>query len=190
MTGIILSGGKNKRMGINKAFLKINGQRLIDRTVDIFKSLFDPVIVVTNTPPLYLDLGVEIVTDLYANTGALGGIYTGLFYAPSDQAFVVACDMPFIDKNFIKHMISRSKNFDIVVPQCPEGFQPLHAIYSKKCLPRIENLITNNKLKISGFYKGVKMLTLNEDVILPFDPEGKMFLNVNSQQNLESIMKH
>jgi molybdopterin-guanine dinucleotide biosynthesis protein A len=190
MTGIILSGGKSKRMGTNKALLEIKGQRLIDRTASIMKSLFDPVIIVTNTPLVYLDLETEIVTDLYANTGALGGIYTGLFYAPSEQAFVIACDMPFIDDNFIKYMIDKSKNFDIVVPKCPDGLQPLHAIYSKKCLPRIENLLKNDDLKITGFYKGFKLSTITANTIRYFDPEGKMFINANSRQDIESIVEN
>ena len=55
MTGIILSGGKNIRMGTNKAFLKVGGERLIDRTTRIFKQIFDEVILVTNSPLDYLD---------------------------------------------------------------------------------------------------------------------------------------
>jgi molybdopterin-guanine dinucleotide biosynthesis protein A len=133
---------------------------------------------------------VEIVTDIYTNKGALGGIHAGLFHSPSKQAFVVACDMPFINKHFIKYMLERSKNFDIVVPKCPEGFQPLHAIYSQKCLSRIENLLANDKLKITDFYKGFKILTINEDMIRFFNPWGRMFLNVNSQQDLEFIVKN
>ena len=50
MTGVILAGGKSKRMGTNKAFLEINGKRMIDQIVDIFKNTFEEVILVTNSP--------------------------------------------------------------------------------------------------------------------------------------------
>ena len=43
ITGVILSGGKNTRMGFNKAFLKIDGERLIDRTIKIFRELFSEI---------------------------------------------------------------------------------------------------------------------------------------------------
>ena len=40
MTGILLAGGKNSRMGANKAFLEIDGIRLIDKTVNIYREIF------------------------------------------------------------------------------------------------------------------------------------------------------
>ena len=105
MTGIILAGGKSSRMGTNKAFLTVGGERLIDRTVRIFKDIFHEVILVTNTPFDYLDQDCTIATDIIKGKGALGGIYTGLFFASHDHSFVSACDMPFLDKSFIKYMI-------------------------------------------------------------------------------------
>ena len=86
MTGIILSGGENSRMGANKAFVVMDGERLIDRLLKIFKDLFREVIVVTNAPLDYIDLDITIVTDIYPGKKALGGIYTGLFYATCPQA--------------------------------------------------------------------------------------------------------
>jgi molybdenum cofactor guanylyltransferase len=95
MTGIILSGGGNTRMGRNKAFLRIGDERLTDRTVRILRSLFREVIIVVANPLDYLDQGAAIVTDLLPGRGALGGLYTGLFYAADEYVFVTACDIPF-----------------------------------------------------------------------------------------------
>src|SRR4030043_189952 len=97
MTGIILSGGRSTRMGKNKAFLRVGGEHLIDRTVRLFRAVFREVIIVTASPLDYLDQETVIVTDILPERGALGGIYTGLFYAAHQQAFVAACDTPFLD---------------------------------------------------------------------------------------------
>lgn len=75
MTGIILSGGKNIRMGTNKAFIKVDGERLIDRTVRLFKDIFEEVILVTNSPLEYLDQDVKIVTDIIKGKSAMGGVF-------------------------------------------------------------------------------------------------------------------
>ena len=72
ITGIILAGGKNLRMGKNKAFLEINGERIIDRTKNLFVDLFDEVLLVTNSPLEYFDLNLRTVSDLLPG-GALGG---------------------------------------------------------------------------------------------------------------------
>jgi molybdopterin-guanine dinucleotide biosynthesis protein A len=187
MTGIILTGGKNTRMGTNKAFLDITGERLIDRTVTIFKDLFGEIILSTNSPLDYLDHDAVIVTDIIKNKGALGGIYTGLFFASHEHAFVSACDMPFLNKSFIEYMIEHCGDNDIVVPKSPDGLQPLHAIYSRRCLPAIKRIIDRDQLKITGFYKGLKTLEIPEDVIKSYDPDGKMFINVNTREELERI---
>ena len=100
MTGVILSGGKNTRMGENKAFLKVGEERLIDRTVRLFRRVFREVIIVTTSPLDYLDQEATIVTDILPEKGALGGLYTGLFYATDEYAFLAACDMPFLNTGF------------------------------------------------------------------------------------------
>jgi molybdopterin-guanine dinucleotide biosynthesis protein A len=187
MTGVILSGGKSTRMGTNKAFLEIGGKRLIDRIMLMFRDMFREVILVTNSPLDYLDQDCIIASDIFKNKGALGGIYTGLFYASCDHVFVSACDMPFLNKSFIEHMIKCRDRYDIVVPELPDGLQPLHAIYSKRCLSPIKKLMDMDNLKITGFYRGLKTLVIKEETIKSFDPEGKMFLNVNTRKDFEHI---
>src|SRR4030043_1883249 len=98
MTGIILSGGRSTRMGENKAFLRVGGECLIDRTVRLFRAVFREVIIVTASPLDYLDQETVIVTDILPERGALGGIYTGLFYATEEHAFVTACDIAILHR--------------------------------------------------------------------------------------------
>jgi len=187
VTGIILSGGKNTRMGSNKALLTIDGERLIDRTVTLFKELFSEVIIVTNAPREYLDQDVAIATDVFKGKGALGGIYTGLFYATHEHVFAAACDMPFLQKPFMTFMMEQVGKNDIVVPVEAEGYQPLHAIYSRRCMVPMKRLMDEDRLKVTGFYKGMKILTIPEETTRAFDPSGRMFLNINSPTDLEKI---
>lgn len=186
MTGIILAGGKNSRMGINKAFLKIDGIRLIDNILAVYQKIFSEIIIVTNDPLSYTELSETlVVTDIYKGKGALGGIYTGLFYATYDYSFVAACDMPFLNKDFIIYLTGQAGKHDIIVPELSEGFQPLHAIYSRNCLSHIKKLLIADKLKISGFYKEVRLLSIPEEKIKPFNKDGRLFLNVNTPEDLE-----
>lgn len=184
MTGIILSGGKNIRMGTNKAFIKVDGERLIDRTVRLFKNIFKEVILVTNSPLEYLDQDVKIVTDIIKGKGAIGGIYTGLFYSTLSRSFVSACDMPFLNRSFIEYMITNTRHYDIVIPSPPDGPQPLHAIYSSTCLTHIKKSIDTDKLKVTGFFKRLKVLKIPDDIITTFDSERMMFSNINTKEDL------
>ena len=186
MTGIILAGGRNSRMGINKAFLEIDGTRLIDNILAVYQKIFSEIIIVTNDPLSYTEFSETlIVTDIYKEKGALGGIYTGLFYATYDYSFVAACDMPFLNEDFIIYLTEQTDKFDIVVPQLSEGFQPLHAIYSRNCLSHIKKRLIADKLKIAGFYKEVRLLSIPEEKIKPFNKDGRLFFNLNTPEDLK-----
>ncbi len=188
MTGILLAGGKNSRMGVNKAFLEIDQERLIDKTLDIYQRLFSEIIIVTNDPLPHLEFfNAALVTDIYKGKGPLGGIYTGLFYAKNNYTFACSCDMPFLNEMFIAYMIGQSGKHDVIVPELPEGYQPLHAIYSRNCLPSIRRLILMDKLKITGFYRDMSVLTISEKEIQPFNPGGLLFYNLNTQEDWEKI---
>ncbi len=187
MTGIILSGGSNTRMGRNKAFLHVGGERLIDQTVRILRSLFPEVIIVALNPLDYLDQDAAIVTDLLPGRGALGGLYTGLFYAADEYAFVTACDIPFLNRAFLEYLASQANGYDIIVPAPPDGLQPLHAVYSRRCLPAIRSLLDRNHLQIKEFYPGQKILRIEPEVLRAFDPEGRMFINVNTPEDLQNL---
>jgi len=189
MTGVILSGGKNTRMGANKAFLEVDGERLIDRAVRIYREIFDEIILVTNEPGLYLDQDVTIVTDLEKGKGPLMGIYTGLFWAAADPVFFAACDMPFLQVAFIRHLLAQSRDADIVVPETADGPQPLHAVYSRRCLPVIKSLLARDRLKVTGFYKGMKVRTVSQEISRTFDPQCRMFLNVNTPEEFTLLSR-
>jgi molybdopterin-guanine dinucleotide biosynthesis protein A len=184
MTGIILAGGNSRRMGSNKAFLRVEGERLIDRAVRLLSEIFTEVIIVTATPGDYLDQPAVIVTDILPGKGALGGLYTGLFYASGEYAFVTACDMPFLNRAFLEHMALQAPGYDIVVPAPPDGLQPLHAIYARRCLPPIRALLDRNRLQIKEFYRGRRILEIPPGVLDSFDPAGRMFMNINTPTDL------
>jgi len=187
ITGIILAGGKNSRMGLNKALLEIGGKRLIDIIISVYQQIFSEIIIVTNDPVSYTEFKeTEVVTDIYKGKGSLGGIYTGLFYAKNDYSFVAACDMPSLNKDFILFMIEQTDRHDIIVPELPEGFQALHAIYSRRCLPAIKKMILADNLKIAGLYKEMRLLKINEEKIKPFNEKGNIFININTPDDLKS----
>ena len=185
MTGIILTGGKSSRMGRNKAFLKVNGEVIIEKITRLFKALFDEVILVTSSPDEYKYLNTKIVADIYPKSGSLIGIYSGLYHTSSQYAFVAACDMPFLKKDFIEYLIKQKDGYDIVIPFSPDGQQPLHAIYSKSCLKPMEDQIKKGVLKIVDILPRLSVRYVKEDEMIPFDPEFNSFFNVNTPSEFQ-----
>lgn len=187
MTGIILAGGRAGRMGgINKAFIEVGGERLIDRTLRIYRRLFREIIISTNSPLEYLEFDARIVTDIYKGKGPLGGIHAGLVHAAGEHAFVTACDMPCLQEDFIGHMMAAAGGYDIVVPVSARGFESLHAVYSRKCLPVIESQIERGELKVSRLFGKFRTREISGDEIRRFDPEGRIFANINRPDDMRT----
>ena len=189
MTAIILAGGKSIRMGANKAFILIDGVPIIARIQTLFKELFEEVIIVTNQKDLFKDFDSKIYTDLFPNKGALGGLYTGIFFSSFQYSFCVACDMPFIGKTLVQLLIKNTKGEDVIVPRTRDGLEPLHAIYSKNCLGPIKGVIEEGKYKIIDFYDRVKVKIVEERDFLYLDPLRESFINVNTPEELLFIRK-
>ena len=189
MTGIILAGGKSSRMGFNKAFIDFDGAPIIHRTVNLFKELFDEIIIVTNTPLEYEGLNIIIASDIYKDAGSLGGIYAGLVHAPSEFCFVAACDMPFLNKEVISKMMIILNGCSAIVPYIMGRYHPLHAIYSKKCLKPMAEMIKNKDLRITNLFQKIKIKRLEEKDWLSSEPVLSSVDNINTREDLHRVFQ-
>ncbi len=189
ITGIILSGGKSLRMGKDKAFIKVEGIPIIERITDLFRKLFEETIIVTNRRETYLHLKATIYEDLLPNSGALGGLYTGLFYSLFPYSFIVACDMPYLNTEVINYLTGKMEGYDVVVPKTEDGFQPLHAIYSKNCINPIERVLQERKTRIIDIYPFVRVKIVEAKEIVAVDPDMESFININTPEELIRFKK-
>jgi molybdopterin-guanine dinucleotide biosynthesis protein A len=100
-TGIILAGGKNVRLRIDKLSLRVDGESVFDKMLALFGQLFERTVISVAAKTRASLAGYETVTDQFP--GSLGGIYSGLNAARTDVAFVAACDMPFINADLVRY---------------------------------------------------------------------------------------
>jgi molybdopterin-guanine dinucleotide biosynthesis protein A len=182
MTGIVLSGGENKRMGKDKAFLTIAGIPMIEHVLKALRNATDRVIIVTNSPQAYASYDALVVTDASAKRGPLTGIYTGLLHSTDEYNIVVACDMPFLNSSLLSYMASLAEDYDVVVPKVGEYIEPLHAIYRKQLLPVIEKRIQCDARQIRGVFSEVRVRYVTESEIDRFDPGRRSFKNLNTPE--------
>jgi len=189
VTGVVLAGGKSRRMGEDKRFLTVGTASLLDRSLSVMKALFSDVLVVIaqDSPPLEAQ-GCRVYRDLIAGCGSLGGLYTGLHAAARDRIFVVACDMPFLNREMIRFFVERDSSADVIMAKLPDGLQPLHAVYGKGTLPSLERMAKTRRLKIQEI---VSEPALRVTLVEPaewshLDPANRSFQNVNTPADLDA----
>lgn len=187
-TGVVLSGGRSSRMLTNKAFVEVQGHKIIDSVLGKLSAVMDDIILVTNDPDTYEKYqtkSVRIVTDIIPGKGPLSGIHAGIVHAKHDYIAAVACDMPFLDMGFINYMIGQVEGWQAVVPKIGDYFQPLCAVYAKGWQDLLENSLLNDQLKISRLYEKLSIKYIEEAEIIRFGDPDKMFFNVNNQDDLQ-----
>ena len=186
ITGIILAGGASRRMGgVNKALLKIGGRTVIERIVSVLGRVFREVIVVTNSPKPFGFLGLPTYPDIIPGRGSLGGLLTGLHMSAEQGGFLVACDIPFLSEALIRCMIGLVAARDVVIPSIDGMLEPLHAFYSKRCIPHIEALLEADDLKIIHLFANVDMLEVPEEDLIRIDPNLRFAINLNTPEDYE-----
>ena len=185
-SGIILAGGKSSRLGVDKAMLQLDGgPTLIAATIARLLPLVDEIVVVADDGERFGTLPARVVPDLYAGAGSLGGIYSGIAAASHEQSLVVACDMPFLRPELLRHLLAEPRSYDVLLPRLEGGFtEPLHAVYSKACLEPIRRRLEVGRYRIIGFLDDVRVRYVEEAELRRFDPDLRSFVNINTPEEL------
>lgn len=135
-TAIILAGGTATRMGEDKRFLKVGGEKLLDRQVRILKKHFHDVIISANDPDKLAYLDLPVIRDEHSGRGPLEGLTSALRASRTEYNFVVAVDIPTIDMALVERMRQHLDHVSAVIPVFIDGRQePLFAFYNKRCIP-------------------------------------------------------
>jgi molybdopterin-guanine dinucleotide biosynthesis protein A len=180
---VILAGGESRRMGQNKALMPFLSQPLIQRVVNRLAPVADELLVITNNPSQYQFLGVELTPDVLPGRGALGGLYTALSAARQPLAAVVACDMPFVSAPILQALCQTliQGNWDVVIPNSPDGPQPFHAVYRREtCLPHVDAALKADKWRVDAWFDEVRLKYFAREEMSKHDPRELAFINVNT----------
>ncbi|MEW6439484.1 MAG: molybdenum cofactor guanylyltransferase [bacterium] len=183
-SGAVLAGGESRRFGRDKARAVLGDKELIAHVLQTLGEACDEVLIVTNEVRRFEDLGVPVVSDLIRGAGSLGGLLTALVHAEYDRCFVAGCDMPFLNARVILRMLERADAHEVVVATLRGEPQPLHAVYSRRCIPWIGKRIVQQDLCMFHFYPSASTLYLEEAFWKDLDPDHLSFMNINTPEQL------
>lgn len=170
-------------MGQDKATLRINGQSLLERTVSVLASVTDELFVVGRkslSPPAP---AATAIPDDTSSAGPLGGLVTGLRQSHHTYAVVVACDLPFLDAELLRHLLHLAPGYDAVVPRIDGRAQVLHAVYARRVERAAREQIAAGQLKVERVLERLRVRWIEAAEIKPIDPLHRSFINVNTPED-------
>ncbi len=184
ISAIILAGGKSSRMKFNKEYIKIKDEFLVHKQIKELQKVFNEVIVVSSNTEHYDGLNVHVVSDILSGSTPLIGLHAGLLHSTNEYNYVIACDMPFINFNFIDYLDSLIDEADAYVSEYHNYIEPFNAIYNSSIVNIIEEFISNGNY---GFQKMVRLLNteyIPESKVSKFQENFDMFRNINNESEL------
>lgn len=191
-SAIILAGGKSKRMGFDKQQLSFKQMKLVNQQIEKLSHLFEDIIVVTYSPHYYQNLRCRTVCDELKEKGPLAGIHVGLKHAISHYTYVLACDMPHINRAYIRYMQQRigTHNVDVCLTQHgSKRMEPFNAFYAKSMVKKIERYLLKNKRSVCGLIEQCEAYLVDEKQARRFSPQLDMFLNLNTMEQVKKYQR-
>ncbi len=188
LTAFVLAGGRSSRMGSDKAFLKVGGQTLLDRTLGVADKVAAKTVIV-GPRERYSAYG-ETVEDVYSDCGPMSGIHAALASTATDLNLILSVDLPKLEPEFLSWLAEQAANSRelAVIPQTPDGIQPLCGIYRRSLLPLVEKMLTSDDYKVDHLFSQAPTRYLSPQEIQAAGFSSNLFLNVNTPQEYEILV--
>jgi len=183
---VILIGGESRRMGADKAFVKLAGQTLLQRVFNCVKPLFDDVMISGRWPRLEMS-GTRFISDQLPGRGPAIGLCAALANARHPYVFATACDMPFITSELIERLLSCRHGYDVVAPMMDGKLQPLCAVYSRNCGPALTRRVQRGERSIAGFIErepGLRVRRIDGRSLCQTAADSHCLMDIDSPENL------
>ncbi|HLA19559.1 MAG TPA: molybdenum cofactor guanylyltransferase [Dehalococcoidia bacterium] len=187
LDGIVLAGGQSRRLGIDKALLSLGGAPLLQTVVQRVSQVCPRVIVAVDRPGRYRRLGLaaRFVADASPGLGPLAGLQSGLRACSTEYAFVVACDLPFLNVELLRYMAGLPRSYQALLPRSAGRDHPLHAVYARSCLPEVDALLAAGGGSMKHLLDRLDVRRLDDRDLRRIDPDGLSLLNLNEEPDLE-----
>ena len=186
VAGFILAGGESSRMGRDKALLEIGGIALLVRTARLVEAIAGPPVVIGGADACR-SVGLRSIADDFPGAGPLGGIATALRASNAAWNLVVACDLPYLTKEWLDFLVARAlaSSADAVLPMNTRGAEPLCAIYNKRAEPGVRGALERGTRKVTDGLASLRVETIEPAEWKAFDSESLLFKNMNSPEDYE-----
>ena len=188
VTAFILAGGKSTRMGADKAFVSLNGRSLLERMLEVGKSVTPDVRIIGNAHKF--SQFAPTMEDVFQDCGPLGGIHAALRASSTELNVILAVDLPYVSPALLKYLIARAQSapgIRATVPHAAGGWQPLCAVYRRQFADAAESALRAGRYKIDELFDPVRTQRIEEEELASAGFSREIFRNLNTREEVEAV---
>lgn len=183
--GCILAGGRSTRMGRDKALLPFGGRPLLEHMLEVAASVVAPVRIAGDPQALAY---ADVLPDAFAGQGPLAGIHTALRASRAPFTLVLAVDMPFLSREFLRFLVTQAQGSAALVtaPRLEDGWQPLCAVYRAEFLPHAERALQAGRNRVDALYAEMPVQEISAASLQERGFTADLFRNLNTPQDWDA----
>ena len=189
ITGVILAGGKSRRMdGNDKGLLSLNNRAMIEYVIESLSPQVDEVLINANRNlDDYGRFGHTVITDqIKGHVGPLAGMAAAIQACDSEYILSTPCDGPWVPADLVERLFSQLEKEGASLSTAHDGerLQPVFALIHRKLLPSILNYLESGERRLGYWVKQ------QNPALTDFSDQPELFFNVNSPAELEAAEAH
>lgn len=196
ITGVILAGGRSRRLGEDKALLPIGGRPAIARAAALLADIFEHTLLSVAAPTDYPFLALPRSVDRFPGSGPLGGLHAALLDAPTSRIFAATCDMPLMSAEMIRYYIAAAADVPMVIARAGGRLQLLPGLYAGSLVPLLEEMLSSRRAREGGKHRDLSLHALAAQVETQIlEPSGcafyrdELYLNINTRVEYEAVLR-
>ncbi len=181
ISAAVLAGGRSRRLGTDKASVKIGAKPLLEHVLAVIRPLVSPVQIVGRSSGEVSDDGIAVCADILPGGGPLSGIHAALVNADSEYVLVCSCDMPLLTPESIQRLLASYPGADITLYK-HRYFEPLCAVYRRSCIPALEDLIAHGEYRIIDLFPTLSVRVLRTG-------DAAIFKSINTPEDYQYVIE-
>jgi len=184
-TAVIMAGGNSRRMGQDKAGLRLGNQTLLQSVSAVMQHLFPQVLI--SVRQRRGESNLPQVCDTLADGGPLAGLEAALGAVATPWVFVVACDMPFVSPAVVNNLARQRGEYQAVVPMVGGQPQPLAAFYARTCADEARAILAGNgKHSLRALLSRLDVCYVDAAELLADDPQLRSFIDLDTPEDFSA----
>jgi molybdopterin-guanine dinucleotide biosynthesis protein A len=191
VSGFVLAGGASRRMGFDKAGLAFGSERMVDRQIRLLRAICRSVSII-GPPDRFADTGIQVYEDEIPGKGPLGGIHTGLRRARTEFSLFLGCDMPLMEKRFLRYLCEQalaSRASATVPPPWAKGRYPLCAVLRRRVLSTVRFCLASGQNQVGRFFSSSPRRTISKAEFARAGFSPRIFCNVNTPEEYARVRR-
>ena len=181
ITGVVLAGGKARRMGgADKGLLELDGKPLWKHVADTLASQLETVVINANRhQDIYQQSGLKVIPDSLADfPGPLAGMLSVLQQEKGDWFLFCPCDTPYIPRNLVARLKAQRNNAPVVWVHDGERDHPTIALVNRSVAPFLQEYLRSGERRVMVFMRQAGGHAVD------FSDFKQVFVNVNTPEEL------